>query len=185
MLVSIGMLVAVLAFLSLTYKRLSQLRDEVRGAWKHWTEATRHRNMCLEDFADVYARLRPKGDMVSRQLRRLADDSNRTLLTLKEPCSGDAELSFLPGAEWLVLRAVQSSVGEVEREGVLRDNEQMQQLCGLMSMAIYQQENRTRTFNHAVTAYNATLRSPLNRLMAPLLGFHPAVPLELKQVGAP
>lgn len=177
-LVSVGLLVAVLAWVVSVYNRLYHLRREVMGAWNQWVQATRSRNEQLGNFADVFARVLPQGSLVPRRLRSLADDSERRLRSMKEPRWGNSGESFMPGEEWMLQRALRESMDEAEHMPQIHTHLEFQQLCGLMSMALYQQEHRTRLFNRAAQEYNSALVSPGGRALASVFGFRPSGSLE-------
>lgn len=176
--VSMGLLVAFLGWMVSVYNRLHHLRSEVQGAWQQWVQATHHRNERLTDFAEVFALVMPEHDSALHRLRRLTDDSEQILRSLREPRWGTPEADSLPGVEWRVQRAVHESVAEVESEPAALHHEQLQQLCGLMSVALYQQDHRTRLFNRAAREYNAALVSPGGRMLSSVFGFLPAGALE-------
>lgn len=177
-LVSIGLLIAVLAWVVTVCNRLMHLRNEVRGAWKQWVVATHHRNEQLDAFADMFAMVLPQGKATPGRLRSLGIDSEHLLRHLEEPRWGMEGEAFMPGTEWLLQQTLQESVEEVERMPQLQVHQQLQQLCGLMSMALYQQAHRTRLFNRAVQEYNAALVSPGGRALASVFGFRPSGSLE-------
>ena len=183
-LVSIGLLVAVLAWVVSVYNRLFHLRNEVRGAWKQWVLATRSRNEQLSDFADTFAGVLPQESPLPRQLLRMGVDSERLLRNLDEPRWGAEGEAFMPGMEWVLQRALHESVDEVEHAPQMQEHLRLQQLCGLMSMALYQQEHRTRLFNRAAQEYNAALISPGGRALAPIFGFRPTGALEEPKLSA-
>ena len=176
--VSMALLVAFLGWVVAVYNKLLHLRTEVLGAWKQWLSATRNRNERLSDFADGFAQTLPDGGAASERLRQLADDSEKTLHELQGPRWGIVEGGSLPGVEWRLQRAVYESVHEVERVPGTPEHEQLHQLCGLMSVALCQQEHRTRLFNRAAQEYNAALVTLGGRMLAPLFGFLPAGHLE-------
>lgn len=177
-LVSVGLLVAVLAWVVSVYNRLYHLRREVLGAWQQWVLATRSRNEQLGDFADVFARVLPQESLVPHRLRSLADDSERRLSTMDEPRWGTSGESFMPGAEWMLQRALHESMDAAEHMPQIHTHLEFQQLCGLMSMALYQQEHRTRLFNRAAQEYNSALVTPAGRALASVFGFRPSGSLE-------
>ncbi|MBQ3240442.1 MAG: hypothetical protein IJB00_04570 [Akkermansia sp.] len=184
-LVSIGMLVAVLAWVVSVYTRLFHLRNEVLGAWKQWVLATRSRNEQLGDFAEAFARVLPQGSPAPHRLRSLADDSEHRLREMAEPRWGASGESFMPGAEWLLQRALHESMDEAEHLPQMLAHPEFQQLCGLMSMALYQQEHRTRLFNRAAQEYNSALVTPGGRALASVFGFLPSGSLGAPSVTPP
>ncbi len=180
--VSIGLLVAVLAWVLSVYQRLLHLRSEVRGAWQQWLSATHRRNECLADFAEHFALLLPGDDASPARLQRLTDDSEHALEHLAEPRWGNSSEDVLPGVEWRLQRAVHESVAEVEHESLAQGHERLHLLCGQMSVALYQQENRTRLFNRVAQEYNTALSSLGGRMLAPMFGFLPAESLDSPQL---
>ncbi len=182
--VSIGLLVAVLAWVFSVYQRLLHLRAEVRGAWQQWLTATHRRNECLADFAEHVSLLLPGPDAFPARLQRLTDDSELALEQLEEPRWGDAAADGLPGVEWRLLRAVHESVAAVEQKSPVPGDAQLHLLCGQMSAALQRQENRTRLFNRAAQEYNTALCSPGGRMLAPMFGFLPAESLDTPRLRA-
>lgn len=177
-LVSVGLLVAVLAWVVAVYTRLYHLRNEVVGAWKQWVLATHSRNEQLGDFAEVFARVLPQGSQAPHRLLSLADDSEQHLNEMAEPRWGVSGESFMPGAEWHLQRVLHESMDEAEHMPQMQAHPEFQQLCGLMSMALYQQEHRTRLFNRAAQEYNSALVTPGGRALASVFGFLPSGSLE-------
>lgn len=176
--VSIGLLIAVLAWVVSVYNRLFHLRNEVRGAWKQWVLATRSRNEQLDDFADSFARALPQDSSAPERLRRLALDSEQMLKEMENSRWGTDAESAVPPAEWQLQRVLHESLDEVEQTPQMQEHLRLQQLCGLLSMALYQQEHRSRLFNRAVQEYNAALVSPGGRTLASVFGFRPSGILE-------
>ena len=177
-LVSIGLLVAVLAWVVSVYNRLFHLRNEVRGAWKQWILAARNRNEQLDDFANVFAGALPQENGAFGRIVRLGAVSRQLLRGLEELRWGAQGEALMPQSEWLLQRMLHESVDSVENAPHLQSHLQLQQLCGLMSMALYQQEHRARLFNRAASEYNMALASPGGRALASVFGFLPAGCLE-------
>ena len=177
-LVSIGLLVAVLAWIVSVYNRLFHLRNEVRGAWKQWVLAARNRNEQLDDFAAAFAGVLPQENLTPGRILHLGLASQQFLRELDEPRWGVDGEEFMPRSEWLLQRALHDSVDEVEHTPQLQSHQHLQQLCGLMSMALYQQEHRTRLFNRAAHEYNSALVTPGGRALASVFGFRPSGSLE-------
>lgn len=177
-LVSIGLLVAVLAWVVSVYNRLFHLRNEVRGAWKQWILAARNRNEQLDDFANAFAGALPQDNSASCRILRLGAVSQQLLRGLEELRWGPQGEALIPQSEWILQRVLHESVDSVENSPQLQAHFQLQQLCGLMSMALYQQEHRARLFNRAAMEYNAALASPGGRALASVFGFLPAGCLE-------
>lgn len=183
-LVSIGLLVAVLAWVVSVYNRLFHLRNEVRGAWQQWIQAARNRNEQLDDFTSVFAGALPQENRAFGRIRRLGAVSQQLLRGLEELRWGAQGEALMPQSEWTLQRMLHESVDVVENSPQLQSHLQLQQLCGLMSMALYQQEHRTRLFNRAALEYNAALASPSGRALASVFGFLPAGCLEEAEDGA-
>lgn len=184
LLVSIGLLVAVLAWVVSVYNRLFHLRNEVRGAWKQWILAARNRNEQLDDFASVFAGALPQKDSAFGRIRRLGAVSQQLLPGLEELRWGAQGEALMPQSEWMLQRMLHESVNAAENSPQLKSHLQLQQLCGLMSMALYQQEHRTRLFNRAASEYNAALASPGGRALASVFGFLPAGCLVAAEAGS-
>ncbi len=175
-LVSFALLVAVLAWMVGVYNNLEHLRGVVCSCWGQWRLATHRRNVCLADFVSVFAVLLPRGDPLPRELRRMVEDSERSLALALEPrWNGNA--GMLAGAESILRRAVAQSVQLVEDSPQMRQHEQLLQLCSSMSVSLYQQEQVEALFDHAAYEYNAALVTPSARLLGPLFGFAKADPL--------
>lgn len=160
-LVSAGLLVAVLAWVSGLCHRLRLLRADLRGAWADWLRDTRRRNEALGEFAELAAVLLPPGEMLPRTLRRLLADSDRALR------GGEALL-------WRSDRAALAAEAALRREA-----EQASRLAcaGLqepgerLSLALERQGQSERRFQLAAEAYNLALQEPPARLLAPGFGF--------------
>lgn len=182
--VSIGLLVAVLAWVVSVYNRLFHLRNEVRGAWTQWILAARNRNEQLDDFASVFAGALPQENRAFGRIQRLGAVSQKLLRGLEELRWGVQGEALMPQSEWTLQRMLHESVDAVENSPQLQSHLQLQQLCGLMSMALYQQEHRTRLFNRAALEYNAALASPSGRALASVFGFLPAGCLEEVENGS-
>ena len=177
-LVSFALLVALLAWMVGVYNNLEHLRGVVCNCWGQWRRATHRRNECLCDFVVAFAAFMPQGDSLPRDLRRMVEDSERSLALAVEPrWSGGNGMPC--GAELLLRRAVARSVQVVEETPVMREHEHMQRLCSSMSVSLYQQDQVAALFNHAALEYNAALASPSARLLGPVFGFTRADSLEV------
>ncbi len=176
-LVSFALLVALAAWTVGVYNNLEHLRRVVCNCWGQWRKATHHRNECLADFAAVFALFLPRDDKLARHLRRLVEDSERSLALSLEPRWSSTH-GFVGGAEEVLRLAVARSVQRVEDSPIMREHEHLQRLCSNMSVSLYQQEQVAALFNHAAGEYNAALGAPSARLLAPIFGFCQADTLE-------
>lgn len=177
-LVSFALLVAVLAWMVGVYNNLEHLRGVVCNCWRQWRRATHRRNECLADFVAAFAAMMPRGDPLPRNLRRMVEDSERSLALAMEPRWSRMH-GMIGGAEGLLRRAVAQSVQLVEESPSMQGNEPLLRLCSTMSASLYQQDQVAALFNHAAVEYNAALTSPSARLLAPVFGFARADPLDL------
>lgn len=161
-LVSAGLLVAVLAWVSGLCHRLRLLRAEVQGAWADWLRDTRCRNETLGEFAELAAVLLPPGEMLPRTLRRLLADSERAL-------RGGERLLWR--ADGTAMAAEQSLRREAERASRV-GCDGLQSLGESLALALERQGRSERRFQSAAETYNLALREPPVRLLSAALGFH-------------
>lgn len=173
LLISVGMLVCVLAYVVMSYHRVMQLHRAVQLSWEQWVAATRRRNACLSDFADVFERLSPPTEPQPRTLRQLLADSSLSLKLSPQPIWG-VGLNYLPRAEEELLRQLSSTLHDAEE----KPNEHMQQICGFLRSSLDRQDQCARSFNQSAVAYNRVLAEPPQRLLAPLFGFAAAATLQ-------
>lgn len=168
-LVSVGLLVAVAAWVAGLCHRLQHLRAEVRGAWRDWLEDTRRRNETAGEFADFVALLLPPGEMLPRTLRRLLADSDRAL-PLGEGLlwAEHAERTLAEGALCRELSAATRRAEALQRQ---RADEGLARVCEQLLLCLERQEQSGRRFRIAAEAYNAALAEPPVRALAPGLGF--------------
>lgn len=176
-LVSFALLVALLAWMVGVYNNLEHLRGVVCNCWGQWRVATHRRNECLNDFVAAFASFMPRGDALPRDLRRMVEDSERSLALALEP-RWSGRYGMLGRAELILRRAVARSVQVVEDTPGMRDHEHLRRLCSSMSVSLYQQDQVAALFNHAALEYNAALASPSARLLAPIFGFDRADALD-------
>lgn len=161
-LISVGLLVAVAAWVAGLCHRLSRLRAELLCAWKAWEQDTRRRNETLGEFAELYALLMPAGEMQPRTLRRLRADSDRALSSGQMQDTGEGELC----------RALEQATLTVEETAALRSHEGMAALCEQLTKVQKRQKLSGQQLQEAEEAYLAALKEPPARLLAPSLGFH-------------
>lgn len=176
-LVSFALLVALIAWMVGVYNNLDHLRGVVCNCWCQWRKATLQRNECLADFTALFSMLMPQDDPLPRELRRMREDSERSLALALEPRWSKVH-GFVGGAEQLLRFAVQKSMHVVESTPAMRSHESLQRLCSNMEISLYQQEQMAMLFNRAVMEYNAALVSPSARFLAPIMGFSAADVLE-------
>ncbi len=171
-LISLALLVAVTSWVVATYHRLQHLRSQVQAAWQQWELSTRHRNACLSSFAPAFAPLAPPSLSLPDELRHAAQDSDHELDFPLPPATPDEHA--LPTRDFL------TPLGKRERELRLlvgdslrlldtlppspHDTE-LQSLVSRLSASLFQQEQLTRLYNHAVEEYNAALASPSGKLV--------------------
>lgn len=176
-LVSLALLVALAAWIVGIYNNLEHLREVVCNCWGQWRRVTHQRNERLSDFTAELATHLPTGDSLPRELRRMVDDSERSLALALEPRWNKVH-GFMGRAEQLLRFAAERSVQVVEDSPTLRSHEALQRLCSSMTISLYQQEQATTLFNLAAREYNAALAAPSARFLAPVLGFMAADTLE-------
>ena len=123
-LVSFALLVALIAWIAGIYNHLDYLRGVVCDCWGQWRKATRHRNECLADFTAVFSMLMPRGDPLPRELRRMREDSERSLALALEPRWSKVR-GFVGGAEQLLRHAVAQSMHVVESSPAMRSHESL------------------------------------------------------------
>lgn len=155
-----------------TFSRLHHLRTMVQGAWAKWSEATQHRNECVADFTDLFAGYLPRGDVRPRNLRRLADDSRRSLDAHHE-LPATSELRQLSHAEKSLRRVVMSAVQAMEDSEAMRQDSMLAELCTRVSLSLFTQDELTRVYNRSVGNFNLALASPGARFVAGIFGFAP------------
>ncbi len=178
-LVSLALLVALFAWAVGVYNNLDHLRTVVCNFWGQWSRATHYRNESLNDFAVVFAAFLPQDASLPRSLQHLAAESERSVSQgLELLWSSDSD-SRADGVEDLLRQAVVQSVQLVEESSVMREHEHLQRVCSRVSVSLFQQDQVAELFNRAVRDYNQMLKLPSARLLAPLFGFVPALPLRL------
>ena len=160
-LISAGLFVAVLAWVSALCHRLRLLRAELRGAWADWLRDTRRRNATLGEFAELAAVLLPPGEMLPRTLRRLVADSDRAL-------EGGERLLWR--ADRSALRAEQALRREAEHASRL-GCDGLQKLGERLTRELERQGQSERRFRLAAECYNAALAEPPVRPVAAGFGF--------------
>ena len=171
-LVAFALLVAMGAWVVSSYLRLFHLYERVQGAWLQWTDATRLRNECLGDFLQAFASYLPQGDMLPRDMRRWAEDSERALsATAGAPRRGN--FAGLGSAERHLRRVVSHSVHTLVTTRNMREDAHLCELCAAMSASLYRQEELAGVYNRSVAEYNSALRAPGARMVAGLFGFAP------------
>lgn len=175
-LVSFALLVTLAAWMVGVYNNLEHLRSVVCYCWGQWRKVTHQRNECLADFVALFAMFLPQGDALPVDLKRLVEDSERTLALAFEPRWSRMH-GFVGGAEQLLRLTVARSVQVVDDTPAMRQHEPLQRLCCTMAVALEQQDRVTALFNRAAAEYNAALTAPSARFLAPLFGFVAADPL--------
>lgn len=171
--VPLGILVAFLAWVIATFSRLYHLQRVVVAAWARWSEATQYRNECLVDFTVLFSGYLPREDVRPRNLRRMADDSRRALLSYREDLPAGDEVKHLSHAERSLRKVVVNAVQAMENSELMRGDSQLSELCSRVSLSLFRQDELTRTYNRSVGNFNLALTSPGARLVAGMFGFTP------------
>lgn len=166
-LISVGLLVAVAAWVAQLCHRLVLLRAELRGAWEAWMLDTRRRNETLGELAELFSLLMPAGEMPPRTLRRLVADSERVLK------AGESLLwqSRQPAGEDELCRSATEAVRLAGERAELRGHQSMGTLRERLEADLEQQAQSETRLQLAAAAYNAALREPPVAPLAPVLGF--------------
>lgn len=170
--VPLGILVAFFAWIIATFSRLHHLRNAVLSAWTKWSEATQRRNECVADFTDLFSGYLPRGDVRPRNLRRLADDSRRSLDAHSGLPAMD-EVRHLSHAEKSLRRVVMSAVAAMENSEAMRRDTLLAELCTRVSLSLFTQDEFARSYNRTVGNFNLALTAPGARFVATLFGFSP------------
>lgn len=171
-LIPLGILVAFLSWIVATFSRLHHLHNLALAAWSKWSAATQYRNECLMDFTILFSGYLPREDIRPRNLRRLADDSRRTL-DISQTLPDVEEIRNLSSAEKSLRRVVVSAVQTLEDSDAMRKDSQLSELCSKVSLSLFQQDELTRSYNRSVGNFNLALASPGARLVAGMFGFSP------------
>lgn len=170
--VSLGLLVAVAAWLVSVYHRLNFLRGQVQDAWLQWSRVTMQRNERLGHFAASFASYLPVGDMLPRELRRMMEDSRLALSA--RPCAPrPGGLKALREAELGLRQRMGDSVQLIENSLVMRSNADLVQGCREVSDALAMQEQIAKAYDRSAGDYNSALLGPAARMVAGLFGFAP------------
>lgn len=166
-LISVGLLVAVVAWVAHLCHRLVLLRAELLGAWGEWMLDTRRRNETLGEFTELFSLLMPAGEMPPRNLRRLVADSERVLR------AGEALLwqTPPPAGEDELCRTAAAAARMAEERAELREHLTMGTLRARLEADLAQQAQSETRLLLAAAAYNAALREPPVSPLAPVLGF--------------
>lgn len=171
-LVPLGILVAVAAWLIAAFTRLYHLHGIVEHAWMQWSKATQQRNECLLEFIILFSGHLPRGDLRPRNLRRLTDDSRRTLRDYPD-IPPHEEMRHLSRAERSLRQVVVNAVQMMENSGPMRQDTELNELSNRVSLSLFEQDEITRFFNRCVGDFNTALSAPGSRLVAGLFGFVP------------
>ena len=170
--VPLGILVAFLAWILATFSRLHHLRSMALGAWVQWSEATRRRNECVSDFTDLFSGYLPRGDVRPRNLRRVADDSRRSLDPPDELPATD-RVRRLSHAEKSLRRVVMNAVQTMENSEAMSRDAMLAELCTRVSLSLFTQDELARSYNRSVGNFNLALSAPGARFVATLFGYTP------------
>lgn len=179
--VSLGMLVAVAAWVAAVYSRLNFLHGQVQDAWLQWVHATRRRNECLGDFTAAFAACLPQGSMLPRNLRRLTEDSRLALAAGAAP-PRPLCMKAVHDVEEHLQSTMRDSVSVIENDRNLRENTVLVQLCNAISLSVWRQEQEERNYNRYAGDYNNAIDSPAVHWVAEAFGFEPASHLRRARV---
>lgn len=168
---------AFFAWIIATFSRLHHLHSAAQGAWARWSEATQRRNECVVDFTDLFSGYLPRGDVRPRNLRRLADDSRRSLDSHRELPALD-DVRHLSHAERALRRVVMSAVQAMEDSEAMRQDTLLAELSTRVSLSLFTQDELTRSYNRSVGNYNLALAAPGARFVAGLFGYTPLEPFK-------
>lgn len=170
-LISVGLLVAVAAWVARQCHRLILLRTELRSACSAWVLDTRRRNETLGEFTALFSLLMPAGEMTPRALRRLVADSERALQ------AGEALLWQAEATEGedALCRAAAEAARLAEERVELRQHEPMDSLRQRLKADLARQALSCTRLQEAAAAYNNALCEPPVRPLAPMLGFQQSV----------
>lgn len=176
-LVSLGLLVLVAAWALHVYNRLRYLREQVAQAWAQWLKATRQRNAYVEDFAAAASVVLPRGDMLPRSLRKLAQDSR---IALVQATAEGRNAPFLRASltERELRRVLRRFEPTLDSLGAQPSNEHLQFLGTQVNLLLFHQNQYARVFNRLAADYNTALRELPGSILAPVFGFVEAFPLD-------
>lgn len=160
----------VVLWLAGRYARLRYEQARVRRAWAEWEECTHCRNAAMMDFAALLCVLLPSGDLLPRTLRRLAEDSERTLKSAEERPRGKCAFRF-PVAETVLRRAFRDAVETMEGSHALKRHERLQRMVAGVNREFQRQDAAVRRFYGAARRFNDSLRGYGNRTAAWLFGY--------------
>lgn len=170
--VSMGLLVAVAAWLVAVYHKLNMLREHVQAAWVQWSRVTMQRNERLGNFTAMFAACLPVGAMLPRDLRRLAEDS-RLALSSRPSAPHPGGLKGVRETELGVRQRVGDSVEVIENSQRMRSNVDLVQVCREVSDALQLQEQIARAYDRTAVDYNNALTGPAAKVVAGMFGFVP------------
>lgn len=170
--VSMGLLVAVMAWLVSVYNKLNWMRTQVQEAWTQWSRVTMQRNERLGDLAAELSACLPQDAMLPRDLRRLIEDS-RLALSSRPSAPRPGGLRGLRETEMGLRQRVGDSVMVIEQDSIMRTNADLVQMCRDVSASIERQEQIARSYNRSAGDYNNALIAPVSKLVANLFGFVP------------
>lgn len=170
--VSLGMLVAVAAWLVSVYHKLNFLRGQVQDAWLQWSRVTMQRNERLKHFTASFATCLPVGDMLPRDLRRMMEDSRLALSA--RPCAPKpGGLKFLRETELGLRQRMGDSVLRIENSEAMRSNADLVQGCREVSDALAMQEQIAKAYDRSAGDYNSALLGASARMVSGVFGFAP------------
>lgn len=168
-LIAIGLLIALAGWLLAIYQRLHDLHSQACHAWQQWIQITHLRNEQISSFASAFSGYLPQGARLPRDLRRLAEDSERHIChPLHHLPPGES--SGFPSMEPTLRRMIDASLHTLENDERMRNSDQLVDLCGRLCLTLRDQENSASQYNSIATAYNDALQSSSARLVAPLFG---------------
>lgn len=170
--VSLGLLVAVGAWLVSIYHKLNFLRGQVQDAWLQWSRVTAQRNERLGYFADAFSSCLPAGAMLPRDLRRLTEDS-RLALSARPHAPLPGGLKGLRETELGLRQRMGDSVAVIENNLAMRSNADLVQVCRAVSASLSMQEKIAKSYDRSAGDYNNALVGPCARVVAGIFGFAP------------
>lgn len=167
--IALGLFIAVAGWLLTIYQRLYDLRSQACRDWIRWVHVTRRRNEQINSFASVFSGFLPQGDQLPRDLRRLAEDSERHL-NHHSRCQPPGVGSTFPTVEPTLRRMIDASLRTLEQNEHMRNNDQLIELCGQLCLTLRDQERKAGSYNSSASSYNDALQGPSARFVAPIFG---------------
>lgn len=168
--VPLGILVALITWIVVTCIKFNHLRQQARHAWIRWGHATQQRNTCLLELSICLNGFLPREDVRPRQMKRLADDTQRMLSLFSELPPND-ELRHLSHSERKLRDLVIGTVRTMEDSAEMSEDAELTELMNRLSLSLFRQDETTLLYNTRARAYNMALESPGAQWIAQLFGF--------------